>query len=295
MPRGYRCIILAAVGWLILCAQHPNPATRPEQAQTDSRVGDALTNIASTYHQQAERAERAPESPPCGPNQYDSHDDLCAQWKAADAAEVAAFWARFSGALSVAGLLGVAAALYLTIKSNQLARQSMHVDNRAWLNLSVTLGKGSFTWKGDTSCVSVVLFSKNLGKTPALNASLIADIYCGTDLPAAMQRFAERMKNSRNSGFIPENVFPDQGYEHIMSYEFARDENPVESSGMVIPAIIACVKYKTLFDGSGDPMRITLRAYELTHYGSALLEIQCPIPTDELQLRGSMQHPGYVE
>lgn len=76
-------LVLAAVGWLILAASpNPTPTANAQETQADSRVGDALINIAATNDKQAKRAEGAPKRPPCGPGQYQSNDDLCAQWKA---------------------------------------------------------------------------------------------------------------------------------------------------------------------------------------------------------------------
>jgi hypothetical protein len=166
MSRGYRSIIVAAFGWLILCAQHPNPTAKAEQAQADSRVGDALVNIATTYNQEAKRAQRLPDAPPCGPAQYQSNDDLCAQWKAADAAEKAAWWAAFAGWFGGLSFLGVLAAIALAFHSNWIARDTAKRQLRAYLGIERVFAEMT----DDGMRITVKL--KNFGETPASQANL---------------------------------------------------------------------------------------------------------------------------
>ena len=136
MAIGWRYIALAAVGWLTLAAAPaPNNSAQPEQPNADRRVGDALTNITSAYNKQAERTESAQEHQPCGPRQYQSKDDLCAQWKAADAAADAAGWAKLGIWFSGISLLAVVGAILLTIESNKIARAAANRGLRAYLGI----------------------------------------------------------------------------------------------------------------------------------------------------------------
>ena len=108
MPGSYRCIVLAAVGWLILAAQTPGQPAGQRQAEASSQIADSLR-----------RSETAPQKPdeapapnlPCEEGEDDRQSGLCAQWKAADAARDSAnavFWFGMVGA--VIGLLTLAAA-----------------------------------------------------------------------------------------------------------------------------------------------------------------------------------------
>lgn len=173
MPRVYRYVIVAAVGWLTLCAQHPVSAPNLEKRQTDGRVGDALTNIAMTYREQAERVEHAPERQSCGPDEYKSNDDLCAQWKAADAADRSAWWAAFAGWFGGLGFLGVLAAVGMAFHSNWIARDTAKRQLRAY----VTVDDCTMTVMdaGQGCLLQVVL--KNCGQTPAFNLRLYGESF----------------------------------------------------------------------------------------------------------------------
>jgi hypothetical protein len=161
MPRCYRCVTLAAFGWLILAASpQPTPAAKAQESSTDRRVGDALTNIAATYNQQAKRSERAPQRPLCGPGKYESNDDLCAQWKAADSAQFAAWLTGIS-------LVTVAIALGLTIQSNLIARDTARRQLRAYVGLDAITAIPVVNLDGD-QVWKIQATWRNAGATPAL-------------------------------------------------------------------------------------------------------------------------------
>ena len=180
MPRGYQCIVIAAVGWLALCAQHPNPSAKDEQAKSAPRVGDALSNNAATYREQTEPSKRVPEPLPCGPAQYQSNDDLCAQWKAADAAEKAAWWAAFAGWFGGLSFLGVLAAIGLAFHSNWIARDTARRQLRAYIAWDGVTMEHYRDEEGRVLESRFQLTWKNGGQTPAVN--FIGDLnWCITD------------------------------------------------------------------------------------------------------------------
>jgi hypothetical protein len=110
MPRGYRCIILAAVGWLILAAApQPYSEDQDKQAERSNKADASLARAKIAPAASVQIVQPTVNPPPCGPGQYDSKDDLCAQWKAADSASDAAFWAMFS---TIVALLGTMAIFY---------------------------------------------------------------------------------------------------------------------------------------------------------------------------------------
>jgi hypothetical protein len=206
MPRGYRIAIFAAVGWLSLTAEQPNPSAQSKQAQTDRRVGDALTNIAATYDNQAKRAQSPKESRPCEPGEDQRDSDLCAQWKAADAAENAAWWAAATGWISALGLVGVAAALGLNIWSNvmtraalRLTRRSSQADLQPYVH--ATMAKID-TCETNPPQVSVTF--ENVGRTPALRAEFFVNLDAAEWFEATSYQPA-LLNNSVNVGSIPPN------------------------------------------------------------------------------------------
>lgn len=164
MSRSYRCIIFALVGWLILSGQAPNPSAKAEQPNTQQRIADALTNIAAIYNEQSERAQRSPDSNPCEPGNDQRDSDLCAQWKAADAATDAAWWAQWAVWIGGASTILVLIALGLAFQSNWIARDTAKRQLRAYLTL------GDITFQGPDHLKAPLGFQlnwQNTGQTPA--------------------------------------------------------------------------------------------------------------------------------
>lgn len=95
MPRGYRSIILAAVGWLILAnAQEPAKHAETKNGGAQQSAATAPAPAPTEPTKPAYRAYSDRDSEAC--YNADDHDsaDLCAQWRAAAAAEKAAHEAR---------------------------------------------------------------------------------------------------------------------------------------------------------------------------------------------------------
>lgn len=118
MSRGYRIIILATVGWLILAsAPTPSDKSQYKQTETSKAVPESAQSIAVSLSGPVEVIQRPEAKPPCGPRKYSSDDDLCAQWKAADAATDGARWSFWSLILAAVGTIGVLISLYYTRKA----------------------------------------------------------------------------------------------------------------------------------------------------------------------------------
>lgn len=130
----------------LLLAAAPAPSSAPNDSAFTAARSDPLSRV-------------------CGPGQDDRSSDLCAQWKAADAAADAAWWARFGGLATIISLLAVALATYETIRANRIAREAMQRQLRAYVSVSefeirdLTVGK--------TPWVSLTF--RNDGQTPAYN------------------------------------------------------------------------------------------------------------------------------
>lgn len=169
MPRGYRYVIVAAFGWLALTGQHPKPTADPKQTRAQESIANSLSNIATTNNELAERAKRPVERQPCGPGNYKSNDDLCAQWKAADAAADATWWAQWGTWLSGVSLFAVAIAIYLTIESNNIARETAKRQLRAYLAFTHTSLVTDHTLSPDGS---IMFLLKNFGQTPGRSVQL---------------------------------------------------------------------------------------------------------------------------
>jgi hypothetical protein len=100
MPRGYRRYIFAAFGCLILAASPPQTKRRQDQGQTSEAIAKSLENVAAALERNNEAAGYNPD---CEPGSDNRRSDLCAQWKAADAAAESASWAGWFFWVSIAG------------------------------------------------------------------------------------------------------------------------------------------------------------------------------------------------
>jgi hypothetical protein len=144
MPRGYRYVIVAAVGWLTLCGAQP-PAKQAERASGADKATPAATAATPPPLSAASPAPkfaayRGYDPDPCYHAEDKDAADLCAQWRSAIAGEKAAHEARRASTWSIVatflnalGLLAVGVALYLTVQSNRIARDTAKRQLRAYL------------------------------------------------------------------------------------------------------------------------------------------------------------------
>lgn len=108
MLRGHRGIFAAIVGLALLGASPPKDAGGQSANATVNQIEHSLGDIASTLKQAIEPSQH---DKPCPEGRNDRSSDLCAQWKAADAAKSAAqaaWWIGCVGAL-IGGLTLAAA------------------------------------------------------------------------------------------------------------------------------------------------------------------------------------------
>jgi hypothetical protein len=129
MLRGSRFIILAIAGLaLIAAAKPPEQQRATEKPEGPAEISDSLKSIAATLGSIAKANEA---KHPCGPKEYQSNDDLCAQWKAADAAGDAAEWGWWQMVLSGFGVLIGAVTMFAAIKAALFARDAARETKRA--------------------------------------------------------------------------------------------------------------------------------------------------------------------
>ena len=178
MPRGYRCIILAAVGWLSLAAApHPDAKAETPNPKATQKATQSAPAITATP-QAVKEVEPPKKQPRCGPRQYGDDDDLCAQWKAADAAGDAAWWAMASFWIGVTGTGGLLASIYYTrravlaaVTSNENAQEALaHAKNMAEIELRPYLHIDAISFQ-EVDLISVntpiSITVRNFGSTPA--------------------------------------------------------------------------------------------------------------------------------
>jgi hypothetical protein len=174
MPRGYRCIILAALGWLILAASPaPDNSTKPEQSAPAKSVQHSLDTIARAQDEIAEAAKPGEYEQPCPDGKRNYKSDLCAQWYAANAARDAADWAYWSLAVSILGTIGIGVALGLTIQSNRIAVNTARLQLRCYMSPEKVRVKWyDETFDNDIKILRCSVTMWNRGQTPARNVKV---------------------------------------------------------------------------------------------------------------------------
>ncbi len=181
MSRGYRGIILA-LGLALSCANHAYAEGGKQEPSAQQSITKSLSDIAAANIQQTERAERSDQDEaPCGERKYGGSADLCAQWKAADAAADSAWWAWASGLVGIASTCFVLIALYLAYRSNGIARDTAKRQLRAYVGVSgikfeiasVEAGYSplDFGTPGLIYPDFITINVKNFGQTPATGVS----------------------------------------------------------------------------------------------------------------------------
>ena len=180
MPRSYRRVI-AAVGGVVLLAAAPHESSeaKGEKPASQQNSQPELKRIAAAL-------ENLPRNPPpdqgCGTSKEDRRSNLCAQWKAADAAADSAWWAMatFAAGLFALGFGGLT--LYFAAYAARWAREAArhtergsdaaHQGVRPWIAFedpkSVKIQFGG----GDGFSINVALDLINYGNSPALKPRL---------------------------------------------------------------------------------------------------------------------------
>lgn len=101
-----------------------------------------MEHLADSYDRQVDEVRDArPETADCGPDRYASNVDLCAQWKAADAAADSAWWAWASGVAGLLSFVGVLGALGFAYDANRIARKTAKAQLRPYISLQSVTGR----------------------------------------------------------------------------------------------------------------------------------------------------------
>lgn len=173
MPRSYRSLILA-IGLILAGTNHAHAEGGAQKQDTQQAIAQSLNDIATANRQEAERAKSADEDEaPCGQGKYNSSADLCAQWKAADAAADSAWWAWVAAISTIVSTAAVLIAIGLTYQSNAIARDTAKRQLRAYVNVSTaTIERRD----GGNEFVVTAHFI-NAGQTPAHAVKVVGESY----------------------------------------------------------------------------------------------------------------------
>jgi hypothetical protein len=189
MWRRPAMLVFPLVAFSLLAAR-PEEQRRQPQAERDRDIADALENVATAVKQKPDTSgtER-----PCKKRKDDRSSDLCAQWKAADAAQSAADAAWYLGIAGAAIglftlLVAIRAGLYArdaarhtesgaqearraadtAAEALDLEQRNAAVANRPWLLIeSVSAGNVAKGAPNNADGVHFQLRVKNFGTRPA--------------------------------------------------------------------------------------------------------------------------------
>lgn len=192
-----RSLAVAAI-FIFSVAASPNvQRDQPTEHPADSKVASALESIALSLKQASEPNREAAD---CPKGEEDRKSELCAQWKAADAADssvLIALCGLIVGIITMGAAIGAAvfaksAATHTRDGANaardavELSKVQHAVQTRAYMTL-LGLNKGKATdsvidgVRGDYLVIGAQF--KNVGSTPALNCSVLARFSVGEKAP----------------------------------------------------------------------------------------------------------------
>lgn len=241
MRRGARTLFVALLGWLML-ANAPNSLNRAPHGRPDSAAAaaNALNDIAVTHQAEAEEARRSPISRACPAGQDDRNSDLCAQWKAADAASSAAWWARLAGLLTVVSLIGVVIATHQTVAANRIARDTAKRQLRAYFSIDRAYLQDFAI--GSVPCAVVDV--KNEGQTPGHAVCIVSILGWHTDPPEEWFDISARQGKSRGT-LAPGALF--HTYSRLAA-QWTAQQQALFDAGNIKVYLFGEVTYKDAFD-----------------------------------------------
>lgn len=119
-------------------------------------------------------AQSVPTDVGCKPGIDDRRSDLCAQWKAADAAEVAAQAARDTYDLTLIGTIAIVVTLLLTLLGNWIALRAVETEHRPYLAITSIICEPLYEIvnQADQAIVMMTATIRNTGSTPATRVML---------------------------------------------------------------------------------------------------------------------------
>lgn len=235
---------LALLCLLLVAASSPPQQQRGQpQRQSEQAIANALERIAAAAERDNEAAAYTAD---CQQGRDNRRSDLCAQWKAADAASEAAGWAGWTWWLGLGGVaiglgtLGAAcAAAYFAKEAAdhtktgadeaKRAADAAEADQRPWIQVSV---RPQFTYSGSYNMtISLLLTLKNIGRLPAQNIRYEAEAIQTGLSPGDHPFFDNPCTGNRPDRPVralpPQGEFTDQELVWIPWAQFEKDNIPL--------------------------------------------------------------------
>lgn len=266
MLRSYRGILIALAGIAALAWAFSSGLTfgalnypQQERYQSYRYASDKPLEIESTPIGKSD-AKPLEYRVPCSEPKGSGESELCAQWKAARAAEAGALWAKFGVWATVAGIIGLLVTIVQTRvaldrarDANDIAMDSIEGQQRPWVDFEV-FRDGILEIVDDNIEIEAVVKFKNIGQSPAIDLSYFATMCFGEDLNNDIKLLVD--------GFdTPDIDWSDKNLFH--GDEWTRNVGAIHSGdrpGKVVVRFYVMVRYRTPFS---KKYRFTARAFDV--------------------------------
>jgi hypothetical protein len=265
MFRAHK-LMLAAIAGLALVSASPS---KQGGAQAENpQAGKAITNKAATADPAIPEQPIAPRPDEgCKRGDDDRKSDLCAQWKAADAAYDSAWWTGATFYTALIGLLlgsatmaaAIAAAIYAkraaeaTEATVKIGEEASERQFRPWLTVKIDSPFRLHTVNGLPKFMGSVHI-ENVGHTPAVNISYVATMCVGYEPDIQMMiDFSARRKEY--FGFIGD-MFPGKFVTRAVRAEHSG--RPVQ---MTTCYFVISVFYRSVFSETDKVTACFFRVY----------------------------------
>lgn len=268
MPRGYRGIGFAAalasllivfgIGLFIGTLNYPDEQRHQEYRYTDKDITD--TKIAARPDLPKPKEYKSPCDKPYGKDE----SDLCAQWRAAKAAENSAFWAKWGVWIAVIGSSLLMWQIMLTreaVKDTGDATKAMREANeiardghRAWVKIEIH-GPRTMVIGHPKSTLYIGVELVNFGQSPATNIMCSGEIYFEI-IPRENIFHDVRSKYSKD---IPSDYSNIIFTNDRMKQEIAIDCMNIAAGEYNIIAVISCC-YRVI---GSDESHFTARVFDV--------------------------------
>lgn len=263
-------VLLVALFMVLAIALPPDERGSGEHEQPQQGLSEPAPPQPPTV-QETDEASQLNE--PCSKGEENRSSDLCAQWKAADAAKESADWTRrtFYTAISgvVVGVLtlgaAVAAALFArqaaihtetgaaaaiasanaATRANDWGEMRWVAENRPWL--TITEQPTAMLYSNENGRINVVVKVKvkNVGKIPAFDVTAKAEVRAAKvffETSATAEKFAAECTKPINWRWGNTIIFPDAGETvHGITEEFP-DVGPEHRYAI----ILVCITYRAM-------------------------------------------------
>jgi len=251
MPRGYRFLIVAAgLGALIWAAdfgfvlgslKYPYEERYPSYRYAADDEKAAIAPIGKHVQALEERE-------PCHDPKGHDESDLCAQWRAAKAAEDSAFWAKGSFWITFFGAIGLAVTLWFNLKAWEAARKANEISEdtaKRELRAYLSAAPGGLTIGPHQKIVGSIAV-KNVGQTPA--SDVIHQAFIGIFDKRPETDLTKMVVTVRD---CDTSINPNQElFFYSDDYEYYLTEDTITEllSGSLCIVIFGAVSYRDIFN-----------------------------------------------